>query len=133
MIGNGNWSIEARITFRNASIDGGEVTLWVRRVGFSNRQEGPLLIRSLLFHCGAVTDVEGPGCVKTCSREHRAELVSVLSPPDMAASGFVFQVDEVETKFLTANSISEFSHSLGQGGDSRGAAKAAVRAQTPAR
>ena len=33
--------------------------------------------------------------------------------PKVVASVFVLQIDEVETKFLTANSISEFSHSLG--------------------
>jgi hypothetical protein len=32
----------------------------------------------------------------------------------VAASVFVFQIDGVETKFLLANSIKEFSHGLGQ-------------------
>jgi len=40
-------------------------------------------------------------------------LFSLLSSPDSVASVFVCQIDEVETKFLSANSISEFSHSLG--------------------
>jgi hypothetical protein len=31
----------------------------------------------------------------------------------VAASVFVFQIDGVETKFLLANSIKEFSHGLG--------------------
>jgi hypothetical protein len=31
----------------------------------------------------------------------------------VAASVFVFQIDGVETKFLLANSIAEFSHGLG--------------------
>jgi hypothetical protein len=31
----------------------------------------------------------------------------------VAASVFVFQIDGVETKFLSANSITEFSHGLG--------------------
>jgi hypothetical protein len=31
----------------------------------------------------------------------------------VAASVFVFQIDGVETKFLLANSITEFSHGLG--------------------
>src|SRR5208282_1523663 len=34
--------------------------------------------------------------------------------PTAAAKVFVFQIDEVETKFLSTNSISEFSHSLGR-------------------
>jgi len=56
----------------------------------------------------------GLGCVKTSAREEGAELFSLLSSPDSVASVFVCQIDEVETKFLSANSISEFSHSLGQ-------------------
>ena len=51
---------------------------------------------------------------KTSAREEGAELFSLLSSPDSVASVFVCQIDEVETKFLSANSISEFSHSLGQ-------------------
>jgi hypothetical protein len=31
----------------------------------------------------------------------------------VVASAFVFQIDEVESKILSANSISDFSHSLG--------------------
>jgi hypothetical protein len=38
----------------------------------------------------------------------------------VVASVFVFQIDEVETKFLYANSISEFSHSLDPLRTSRG-------------
>ncbi len=56
----------------------------------------------------------GPGCVKTRSRERRMELVALCLLPTVVASVFVFQIDEVETIFPTANSISEFSHSLGQ-------------------
>jgi hypothetical protein len=56
---------------------------------------------------------DGLGCVKTCARDEGAELFSLLSSPDSGRQRFVFQIDEVETKFLYANSISEFSHSLG--------------------
>jgi len=55
----------------------------------------------------------GLGCVKKCAREKDAELFSLLSSPDSVAGFFVCQIDEVETKFLSANSISEFSHGLG--------------------
>jgi hypothetical protein len=42
----------------------------------------------------------------------RAELPR-SSRATLVAGGFIFQIDELETKFLTANSISEFSHSKG--------------------
>jgi len=63
--------------------------------------------------CGSPMSLLGLGCVKTSAREEGAELFSLLSSPDSVASVFVCQIDEVETKFLSANSISEFSHSLG--------------------
>ena len=43
------------------------------------------------------------GCVKTCAREEGAEL--------FVASAVGFQIDEIEKKFLHANSILEFSDS----------------------
>jgi hypothetical protein len=54
--------------------------------------------------------------VKTCVRYDRAELFSLLSSllPTAVASAVGLQTDEIETKFLHANSILEFSHSLGQ-------------------
>src|SRR5208282_2899330 len=36
-----------------------------------------------------------------------------IALPTVVASVFVFQIDEVQTKVLSTNSISEFSHSLG--------------------
>ena len=53
----------------------------------------------------------GLGCVKTCAREGGAELFSLLSFPNSNRQRFGFQIDEIETKFLHANSILEFSHS----------------------
>jgi hypothetical protein len=47
------------------------------------------------------------GCVETCAREEGAE----LSSPNAVASAVGFQIDEIEMKFLHANSILEFSHS----------------------
>jgi hypothetical protein len=38
-------------------------------------------------------------------------LVSQLAPLGAIRRRFIFQIDEVETNFLSANSISEFSHS----------------------
>jgi hypothetical protein len=51
------------------------------------------------------------GCVETCAREEGAELLSLLSSPNAVASAIGFQIDEIEMKFLHANSILEFSHS----------------------
>ena len=56
----------------------------------------------------------GLGCVKMRAREERAELFSLCLLPTVVASGFVFQIDEVESKILSGISLSEFSHSLGQ-------------------
>jgi hypothetical protein len=55
----------------------------------------------------------GRGCVKTCAREEGAELFSLSLLPTVAHSVFVYQIDEVRTKVVSANSTSEFSHSLG--------------------
>ena len=49
--------------------------------------------------------------METPAREERAELLSQLSYLDAVVSVFVFQIDEVETNFLSEISISEFSHS----------------------
>jgi hypothetical protein len=51
------------------------------------------------------------GCVETPVREERAELLSQLSYLDAVGQRFVFQIDEVETNFLSEISISEFLHS----------------------
>jgi hypothetical protein len=58
----------------------------------------------------------GLGCVKTCAREEAAELFSSLASTDQTVftSVFIFPREKIETNFLSANSISEFSHSLGQ-------------------
>lgn len=50
------------------------------------------------------------GCVKTCTREKAAELFSLLSSLDGGGQCFCFGI---WTVFLFANSILEFSHSLG--------------------
>jgi hypothetical protein len=57
--------------------------------------------------------VVGLGCVKTCAREEAAELFSLLSSPDGVHQRVYFSIDKIETNFLSANSISEFSHSVG--------------------
>jgi hypothetical protein len=51
------------------------------------------------------------GSVETPARGERAELLSQLSYQTRLVSVFVFQIDEVETNFLSEISISEFSHS----------------------
>jgi hypothetical protein len=56
----------------------------------------------------------GLGCVKTCAREEAAKLYSLLSSPDGVHQLIVFPIGKIETNFPSANSISEFSHSLGR-------------------
>jgi hypothetical protein len=51
-----------------------------------------------------------PGCVKTSANEKFAEFFSLLSCPGQPSTVLLFfKLIEVETKFLFANSISEFS------------------------
>jgi hypothetical protein len=89
------------------------IVLWRRLLGSSRLpQPDPSRPKSQdAPRCGMRREFSFPN--KTSAREEGAELFSLLSSPDSVASVFVCQIDEVETKFLSANSISEFSHSLG--------------------
>jgi len=47
------------------------------------------------------------------ARERRRIVFSIVFSRLLSSAFFVFQIDDVEMKFLSANSISEFSHGLG--------------------
>ena len=47
------------------------------------------------------------------ARERRRIVFSIVFSRLLSSALFVFQIDDVEMKFLSANSISEFSHGLG--------------------
>ena len=105
---------QPRIVSRGVAFGG--LSLSLQPLSFGGRQECPESHRPSLpaRRMRGLMSLLGLGCVKTSVREERAELFSLLSSPDSGRHCFlVFQIDEVETKFLSANSISEFSHSLG--------------------
>jgi hypothetical protein len=57
---------------------------------------------------------EGPRlCEKVRARERRRIVFSIVFSRLLSSALSVFQIDDVEMKFLSANSISEFSHGLG--------------------
>jgi hypothetical protein len=52
-------------------------------------------------------------CENVRARERRRIVFSIVFSRLLSSAFFVFQIDDVEMKFLSANSISEFSHGLG--------------------
>ncbi len=51
-------------------------------------------------------------CENVRARERRRIVFSIVFSRLLSSAFFVFQIDDVEMKFLSANSISEFSHGL---------------------
>ncbi len=78
-----------------------------RRIAKRDQEAMSFRHRDLMFDSGL-------GCVKTCARERHRIVFSIVFSRLLSSAFFAFQIDDVEMKFLSANSISEFSHSLGR-------------------